>query len=145
MALSTTCACTGPSWCRQRWVTDSAYRHHDTSARWANALGFSAGSVRVPKPVRLGHHQVQNRKQCGSHLPEHGSSFHLREHRTTQELLQVPGRIDPTNHSSLLAPTSVKGAQVVLYKLCKPALVAYIYKYCPFKLLFCGIYFLNIC
>lgn len=85
----------------------------------ANVLGFSAGSVCVPKPVRHGHHQVQNRNQCGSHLPEHSRSVHLREHRTTQELLQVPGSIDHKNHSSLL-PTVVKGMQVVLYKLCKP-------------------------
>lgn len=103
---------------------------HNTSALWANVLGFSAGSVRIPKPVRLGHHQVQNRNQCGPHLPEHGSSFHLWEHRTTQESLQVLRRIDPRNHSSLLAPTSVKGTQVVLYKLCKPALVVCVYIYC---------------
>lgn len=100
---------------------------HHADARCSNVLGLSAGSVRVPKPVCHGHHQVQNWKQRGSHLPEHGCSVHLREHRTAQGLLQVPGCINPRSHSSLLhLPAFLKGIQIVLYKLRKPALVEYI-------------------
>lgn len=48
----------------------------------------SAGSVRVPEPVRHGHHQIKNWNQRGSNLPKHRRALYLRERRTEEGLWQ---------------------------------------------------------
>lgn len=48
----------------------------------------SSGSVRVPEPVRHGHHQIKNWNQRGSNLPKHRRALYLRERRTEEGLWQ---------------------------------------------------------
>lgn len=76
------------------------YRWWLSYSWWTFVLNVSAGPVCLPKPMFNGHHQIKNWNQCGSNLPKHCCTLHLRERRTQKRFPKkwIPQRIDPGNH-----------------------------------------------
>lgn len=104
MASSMICECTGPWWCRQRWVKNSetGQLHCNKVSVFWSSVDFcaSAGSVCVLEPVCHGHYQIKNRNQRGSDLPKHGCALYLRERWTKERLPKerAPQCVGTSNH-----------------------------------------------
>lgn len=78
------------------------HKNYTLYKNFCTQLNVSAGSVRLPKPMFNGHHQIKNWNQCGSNLPKHCCTLHLWKCRTQKRFPKkwIPQCIDPGNQLS---------------------------------------------